>query len=234
MLIQHLEKTTLLDYPGKIAAVVFTYGCNLRCPYCHNPELVIEKPREKQSISQGEVIKFLKSRKNKLDGLVITGGEPTIHDDLPNFIKKVKKAVPSMKIKLDTNGTFPDRVEKMIKEKLVDYWAMDVKYEDEIYKQGLNGGMKIKNIKKSIRLIMKSGADYEFRTTVMKGMHTRKVMRGIGKLVKGSPIYYIQNFRPGKTIDPKLDSSKSFSEKQLRSFKKLMEEYVSRVEVRNY
>ena len=233
MIIQHIEKATLLDYPGKVAAVVFTYGCNLRCPYCHNPELVTEPKQDELIISNEEIIEFLKKREKVLDGLVITGGEPTCHKDLIDFIKLIKKEFPKLLIKLDTNGTFPDRVKEIIDTNLVNYWAMDVKYADELYKQGLNGGMKTNFIKQSIEYIMNSGAEYEFRTTVVRSLHNDDAMNEIGILIKGAPVYYIQNFRAGKTIDENLDNTESFKQAELDSFKKIMEKYVKKVIIRN-
>ncbi len=234
MLIQHLEKLTLLDFPGRVAAVAFTYGCNLRCPYCHNPELVTEELKEENIITEDEVVQFLKERESKLDGFVITGGEPTVHKDLIPFISRVRTEVPTLQIKLDTNGTFPLKVAEILETGLVDYWAMDVKYEDEMYKQGVNGGMKSQNIKETIDMLKNSGVEYEFRTTVVKGMHNTKIMEEIGKLVKGSPIYYIQNFRSGKSIDMSLDNSNSFNEGELNEFASIMSKYVDKVVVRNY
>ncbi|KKR06112.1 MAG: Anaerobic ribonucleoside-triphosphate reductase activating protein [candidate division WS6 bacterium GW2011_GWF2_39_15] len=233
MLIQHLEKLTLLDFPGRVAAVVFTYGCNLRCPYCHNPELVTQGVKEDLLLSENDVISFLQTRRNVLDGLVITGGEPTVHKDLIAFIRKVKKVLPNLQIKLDTNGTFPEKVAQIIEEGLVDYWAMDIKYAEELYQQGLNGGMKAMHIKESIEMIKNSGTEFEFRTTVMKGLHDSEVMKKIGLLIKGSPVYYIQNFRAGKSIDPTLDSSKSYTSQELNEFAEIVGKYVDRVEIRN-
>ncbi len=234
MLIQHLEPTTLLDFPGRVSSVVFTYGCNLRCPYCHNPELVTEELNEELLITEQEVFDHLDKRINVLDGLVITGGEPTVHKDLLEFIKKIKHKFPKLLIKLDTNGTFPDRLEKIIESGLIDYYAMDIKYDDEIYKQGLNGGMQFKNITESILMIKNSCKEYEFRTTVMKGLHNEEVIKKIGELIKGSKIYYIQNFRAGKTIDKTLDNSCSYTSNELEIFKDIMLKYVDEVVIRNY
>lgn len=233
MIIQHLEKATLLDYPGKVAAVLFTYGCNLRCPYCHNPELVTEPKKDELVLTDKEIYDFLKKREKVLDGLVITGGEPTCHKDLLEFIKKIKKKFPKLLIKLDTNGTSPVRVKEIIDAKIVDYWAMDVKYAEELYKQGLNGGMKTNFIKQSIDYILNSGVDYEFRTTVVRSLHTKEAMHQIGEMIKGSKIYYIQNFRAGKTIDENLDNTESFKQEELEEFKDVMLKYVDNVIIRN-
>lgn len=230
MLISGLEKLSLLDFPGRLSAIVFTYGCNMLCPYCHNPELVVEKLNRSNLYSSDQVLSFLKTREGKLDGLTITGGEPTMHNDLLDFIKSVKEL--GFELKLDTNGSYPDRVAAIIESDLVDYWAMDVKYSDELYKQGLNGGQIITGVAESIKLIKESGVEYEFRTTYMKGLHTEDSVHEIGEMIEGASNYYIQNFRPGKTIDSSLDRSNSFNDAELRRFAQIMRGYVTNVTIR--
>jgi pyruvate formate lyase activating enzyme len=227
MLIAGFEKNTLLDYPGKVASIVFTYGCNLRCGYCHNPELVIEPCIKEVLISEEYILNYLKKRKGLIDALVITGGEPTLHKDLIPFIKKIKNL--GILVKLDTNGTFPDKVTSILKEDIVDYWAMDVKYPIEYYE---DHNMNVKNINKSIKLLMNYAKDYEFRTTYVKGLHEIEDAKSIGKLIKGCKNYYIQNFRKGKTIDPKLNNSNSFTDKELLEIKKIISKYVKNVKIR--
>lgn len=230
MLISGLEKLSLLDYPGRLTAIVFTYGCNMICPYCHNPELVTV-PLNKQSVySESDVLNFMESRIGKLDALTITGGEPTLHPRLLRFIEQVKEL--GYEVKLDTNGSNPDKVEEILASGLVDYWAMDVKYSDELYKQGLNGGRQILRIGESIEMIKGSGVDYEFRTTYMKGLHTLDSAREIGEMIKGAKRYFIQNFRPGKTIDHKLDSSNSFTRVELEKIQEIARQYVKEVNIR--
>lgn len=230
MLISGFEKLTLLDYPGKLSAIVFTYGCNMLCPYCHNPELVIAKLDSKRLIKEEDVISYLLRRKGKIDALTITGGEPTLHKDLPSFVKRVKEL--GYLVKLDTNGSNPSFIRSMIDSKLVDYWALDIKYAEELYEQGYNGGQIIRGISESIELIKNYGADYEFRTTFVKGMHNADVVDEIGKMIKGAKIYYLQNFRPGKTIDPNMDSSFSFASNELQQFADQMKKYVEKVVIR--
>ncbi|NLE30993.1 anaerobic ribonucleoside-triphosphate reductase activating protein [Candidatus Dojkabacteria bacterium] len=230
MIITGFQKSTLLDYPGKVSALIFTYGCNLRCQYCHNPELVIQKCLKKNIFEEETVISFLKERKGLLDALAITGGEPTLQPDLIPFIKKVKRL--GYLVKLDTNGTRSDDVKKILDLDIVDYWAMDVKYEEELYKQNLINSIPYSEIQNSIKLIMEKAKDYEFRTTYVKGIHTLKSAEGIGKLIKGAKRYYIQNFRPGKTIDASLNFSNSFTEEELIQIKKVMDKYVKDVEIR--
>lgn len=230
MLISGFQKSTLLDYPGKLAALIFTYGCNLRCEYCHNPELVIQSFKKNSSITEEDIFSFLEKRKNLVDGVVITGGEPTIQKDLISFIKKIRNM--GFLVKLDTNGTNSKIVKKILEMNIVDYWAMDIKYDKEIYIQNLENKVKYEEVEKSIKLIMENAKDYEFRTTYVKGIHTSDSIKGIGELIKGSKRYYIQNFRAGKTINPALNSSNSFTQQELEKFKKLMQKYVKNVEIR--
>ncbi|HRY22617.1 MAG TPA: anaerobic ribonucleoside-triphosphate reductase activating protein [Candidatus Dojkabacteria bacterium] len=225
-----LERSSLLDYPGKISAIIFTHGCNLRCPYCHNPELVIEGFNKDGSFSEKDILSFLESRKGKLDALVITGGEPLVQSNLLPFIKKVKEM--GFLIKLDTNGTFPDRLKDFIETGFIDYIAMDVKYPKvEYIKNAMIPGIA-KKIEKSIKIIMDSGLDYEFRTTYVKPLHSLESAEGIGQMIKGAKNYYIQNFRPGKTIDPTLTKENSFTTKELEQIKKIIEKYVEDVQIR--
>jgi len=231
MLITGLQKSTLLDYPGEIACIIFTYGCNLRCEYCHNPELVTLPCNKRDVLSEEMIYSFLEGRKDQLDAVVITGGEPTIQSDLIPFIKKIRDM--GYLIKLDTNGTNSKMVEEILKMHIVDYWAMDVKYQKELYKQKLEDNVDYKEIEKSIHLLMNNAKDYEFRTTYVKGIHTIESVEGIGKLIKGAKRYYIQNFRPGKTINPSLNNKNSFTPKELEEIKRVMKEYVKDIVIRN-
>lgn len=230
MIISGFQKSTFLDYPGKISAVVFTYGCNLRCRYCHNPELVVTPCDRSTLVDEKDVLKFLEKRKGFLDALVITGGEPTLQEDLISFIQKAKDI--GLLVKLDTNGTDSNIVKKILDLDIVDYWAMDIKYEEEVYTQNLREGIEYEDIKESIKLLMERAKDYEFRTTYVKGIHTLESADGIGKLIKSAKRYYIQNFRPGKTIDMGLNSSNSFSQKELKDIQKIVKKYVDNVEIR--
>lgn len=231
MIIAGLEKTTLLDYPDRVAAVVFTYGCNLRCPYCHNPELVIEEVNKQSILTEEYVLDFLKKRIGKLDGVVITGGEPLINRDIAPFIKKIKDL--GFLVKLDTNGSYPKKLKSLLKRNLLDYIDMDVKYKEELYKQGVNQGAKIPNILESIGIIKNSGIEYSFRTTFVKSIHTVESVDDICKMIEGADTYYIQNFRAGKTIDPSLDSALSFSKKELKNMKGRASHYVKKVIIRD-
>lgn len=210
MLIGGLQKNSLIDYPEKIACIVFLTGCNFRCRFCHNPELVLPKLIKKQPhIKEYIFFNFLKSRKKLLDGIVITGGEPTIHSGLSGFLKKIKKL--GFLIKLDTNGTSPEVLKDLINAELIDYIAMDVKssLNKEKYSQIVGMVVNIKNIKKSIEIIKNSKIEHEFRTTVVPSIHTPKDIIEIVKFVTPSK-YFLQNFENpiGKVIDKKLQQDK--------------------------
>ncbi|MHC1716771.1 MAG: anaerobic ribonucleoside-triphosphate reductase activating protein [Candidatus Dojkabacteria bacterium] len=219
-----LEKTSLLDYPNKISAIIFTYGCNLRCPYCHNPELVIEALDERREIPEKYILKFLKTRIGKLDAVVITGGEPLIYEGLEDLIVKIKEM--GYLVKLDTNGFFPKKLKKIIDMGILDYIAMDVKYPKSQYIKISGKKNAFKKITESIDYIMNSSIDYEFRTTYVKGFHDLESAEAIGKMLIGAKRYYIQNFREGKTINPSLNSSNSFSDKELKQILKSVKPYV--------
>lgn len=231
-----IQKTTLIDYPGKVATTLFTYGCNFRCPFCHNPELVVEK--EGETITDLYVLDFLKSRVGKLDGVVITGGEPLLHQSSPaastrrdyelvDFIRKVKNL--GFLVKVDTNGSFPERIRELYK--YVDYWAMDVKNSPQKYSITAKADVSLKKIKESIKLLMSGKTDYEFRTTVVPGLHDISSMRGVGELIKGCRKYTIQNFRGGKTVDKNYENKKGFSLSELKTFKEVVKPFVKEVNV---
>jgi len=196
MELKGLERLTLIDFPDKMACTIFVFGCNFRCGFCHNPELITEK--RKTRIKEKDFLNFLKERKEFLDGVCITGGEPTLYDDLPEFIKNIREIGYS--VKLDTNGTNPEMIEKLLKQKLLDYIAMDVKAPINKYEKIANAKVDKEKIKKSIKIIKNSGIDYEFRTTATPDL-TEKDFVEIAKWIKGSKKYYIQQFRPIKTLD---------------------------------
>ncbi len=230
----YLQKVTLIDYPGKISCTTFTHRCNFSCPFCHNPELVIEKWDKKisQGFTEDKVLEFLKSRKGKLDAVVITGGEPLLwNKDLMSFLEEVKKM--GYLIKVDSNGSFPEVLDDYIKKEIVDYWAMDIKNSESFYSETAGVNVDIEKIKKSIDLIKNSEVDYEFRTTVVPGLHDLEKVKGIGKLVKNSKRFVIQNFRKGKCIDKKYSDLKGFDKEVLSGFKSVLEEYVEEVCIRD-
>ncbi len=192
------QRFSLIDYPGKICAIVFTQGCNFRCPYCHNPELVNPKLFE-APIPEKEVLSFLANRRGKLDAVEITGGEPTLQPDLIDFIREIKDI--GYLVKLDTNGSKPEILSKAIEDGIVDYLAMDVKAPLERYHEITNSGVDPANIKESIELIKSSGLDYEFRTTVVKSQLGKRDILEIAWLIRGSKRYILQKFVPLKVLN---------------------------------
>jgi len=211
MLIGGLQKTTLIDYPGKIAATIFTIGCNFRCSFCHNPEIVKGISRV---MAMREVFDFLKQRQKLVDAVCITGGEPTMQKDLVSFIDKIKKM--DLLVKLDTNGLKPEVIEKLIKNKLVDYLAMDIKAPWEKYKQIVVRTHDIDKVKRSVDIIMNSGLPHEFRSTVLPALHTPDDIREMATQVKGAEKYFLQQFMPGKKLmDEKFIQEITYTKKQL-------------------
>ena len=226
MLIGGFQKMTMLDYPGKIACTVFTHGCNFKCPFCHNARLVTE---EAQLFCEEEIFAYLNKRKGILDGVCISGGEPMLQSDLFDFMERVKAL--GLLIKLDTNGYFPDRLQYAIRNKLVDYVAMDIKNCREKYAlTASKNDLDISKIEKSVELLMTSGIEYEFRTTVTKELHTRQDFVKIGEWIKGAERYYIQNFvDSGNLIE---NSSSPLDLQELNGLSEAVSPYVKSVSLR--
>lgn len=226
MKISGFSKLTLLDYPGKLACEIFTQGCNFKCPFCHNSEFIDNNST--YNYTEEEIITYLERRKKILDGIVITGGEPTIQSDLINFIEDVKKM--GYKVKLDTNGFRPNVLKKLIDKKLIDYVAMDIKNSFEKY--NITCGLKnmvIENIKKSIDILKNSGIDYEFRTTIIKEYHTKEDIISILNIV-GDSKYYLQNFELSDNV---LDKNlHGFSEYELIDMQNILSLKYNNVEIR--
>ena len=192
MKIKGLQKLTLLDFPGEIAATVFTGGCNLRCPFCHNASLVLPD-RFGEDIDEEELFRFLDSRRGKLGGVCISGGEPTLWSDLPDFIAKVRAM--GFKIKLDTNGTRPDVIEGLISRGLLDYIAMDIKNSASLYPLTVGiADFDTSVIEKSIAVIRTSGIEHEFRTTLVAGLHTPESISAIAEMISFDEKYFLQKF----------------------------------------
>lgn len=187
-----IQKLTLLDYPGTVACTVFTLGCNMRCPFCHNA-LLVTKTEEAEVYPEEEFFAFLNKRRGILDGVCVTGGEPLLQSDAGEFIAKIKAM--GYKVKLDTNGSFPDRLEEILKSGNVDYVAMDIKNSPEKYAETVGiPGFDVSKIQRSIEIIRSSGIEYEFRTTVVAPLHNGESIAGAAQMVKGSPKYFLQNF----------------------------------------
>jgi pyruvate formate lyase activating enzyme len=234
MLIKGLQKHTLLDYPGKIACTIFLFGCNFRCPYCHNPELVDAKlAKELKTYTEEEISQFLGERKGFLEGVCITGGEPTLNPDLPDFIKKIKQL--GYKVKLDTNGTNPEMLEKLKKEKTVDYVAMDFKAPLKNYERVVNAKVNLEYLRKSINII-KSFSYYEFRITVVPKLTSKQDLLEIAKYLKkqkANKKFFLQEFRAKKCLDKSFEKEKPYSEKELREFLILLKPYFKNVKIRS-
>ena len=193
MKIHGLQKLTLLDFPGQIACTIFTAGCNMRCPFCHNASLVTHIDPD-AVMDEDEFFKFLKKREGVLDGVAITGGEPTIVPNLIPFISKIR--VLGYKVKLDTNGTNPDVLRTVLRDKLVDYVAMDIKNSKENYPKTIGlPNFKIDNIEQSANLLMSSDTPFEFRTTVVNEFHSPSDFASIGKWLAGNELFFLQNFK---------------------------------------
>ena len=230
-MIKGWQKTSVIDYEPYIASVLFTGSCNFRCGYCQNPDLVLNHEKI-DNIPEEEVLDYLEKKKAWIDGVCITGGEPTMHKALPEFIKKIKNL--GFRVKLDTNGTNPEMLEYLIKNKLLDYIAMDIKSSLEKYDSVAGVSVDKDAIKKSVELIKNSGLDYEFRTTVLSGIVGREELIEIAKWLKNSKRFVIQNFRGDRPlIDNKMQRVSAYTEEQLNEFKSLLTDYFQDVKIRS-
>ncbi len=233
MQIAGIQKTTLVDFPGHVAATIFTRGCNFRCAYCHNPELVVPN-RFAPLLPETEILQFLHNRRGKLDGVCITGGEPTLHADLLPFMQHIKAL--GFLVKLDTNGSNPDRLQHIIDSGVVDYIAMDIKsplnrYLDVNHARGHRSTSLVHIIEQSITMIMTSGIDYEFRTTVTKPLLDLPDIVGIGLSIKGAKRHFLQNYVPSKQINTE-QKLWPFNDQELRDAQSTMARYVEYAGVR--
>lgn len=237
MKIGGLQKFSLIDYPGKIAAIVFTQGCNFRCPYCYNPELV-DPARFREPLDESEIFSFLTARKGKLDGVVITGGEPTLQPDLQDFIRRVRDL--GFCVKLDTNGSNPEVLQDLIARGVLDYIAMDIKAPlagrkgdpESAYASVTRSSVKDSDIRRSIELILTSGIDHEFRTTVTGGCLQHADFLKMGRAIKGAKRYALQKFVPAKVLDEGLLNAKPPSDEDLSGLKKALGRYVREIIIR--
>ena len=228
MIFGGFEKCTLVDYPGKVACMVYTIGCNFRCPYCHNPELVDETVEI--TYSEEKILDFLNTRRGLLDGVVITGGEPTMHEELPEFMRCVKEK--GFLVKLDTNGTNPKMLQQIIDEGLVGYIAMDMKSPLETYSQTVARPVDVEAIRESIRILLASSVEYEFRTTIVKSLLSQEDLKRIGESIRGAKRYYLQKFVPTKILNPQFRRKVSYADEEFEQFREMMHEYVDTCEIR--
>ena len=224
------QKTTLLDFPQKIACIVFTPRCNFQCGYCHNPELSGNVKKGEAAIELPAFFSFIEGRKGKLDGVVITGGEPTLQKGLYQFIFEVKSM--GFAVKLDSNGSNPDLLEKLINDKLVDYIAMDIKAPFDKYHQIIKTKIPLENIKKSIDLLLEGKVDYEFRTTVVKEQLIFEDFEKIGQLIKGAEKYFLQKFESSKTLDPNFANCTTYTNLEFETICGILQPYVQTVILR--
>jgi len=229
MKIGGLQKVSLIDYPGLICGIVFLQGCNFKCPYCHNPELVDSRLFQ-SCIKENEVLEFLNTRKGKLDAISITGGEPAIQEGLASFIKQIKKM--GFAVKLDTNGSQPHVIKSLLAEKLLDFIAMDIKAPLEKYKDIVKAPVKPDSIKESVGLILKAKIPYEFRTTIVESQLEEDDILQIANLIPGASHYVLQKFVPTKTLDKKFLKEKSFSDEKLQKIKNHLEHQITSVTIR--
>ena len=240
MIIGGLEKLTLLDYPDHLAAIIFTQGCNFRCHFCYNPMLVLPRTGEDgknkkekgfSPLSTEDLFLFLRERFGRLEGVVITGGEPTLHPDLPSFIKQIKEI--GYLVKLDTNGTDPKMLQSLIDDKLIDYVAMDIKAPLDKYEETTSVKLDWDNIQKSVKIIMTSDLPYEFRTTVVPGLLVKDDFHKMGELIKGASKWYLQNFKSDtELVDANYKKQIGYTTKEMAEFAAIGQGYVDLCAVR--
>ena len=246
MIIGGIEKFSLIDYAGHLSAVVFTQGCNFRCHFCYNPLLVLptqagelkyqssdagNQKNHPEIIPEDDFFAFLKERVGKLDAVVVSGGEPTLHSDLDKFIKKIRDL--GYKIKLDTNGTSPKAIEDLLKQKLLDYIAMDIKSEEFAYDLVVGVQPEMNDIKKSISIIKNSGVGYEFRTTIVPEFHRKETVEKMGKLIDGAEKWYLQPFKSDTDLVNKdFENSRIYTDAEMEELLKIASDFAEVVEIR--
>ena len=230
MVFHGLVKSTLLDYPDKLACTLFTGGCNLRCPFCQNASLVLD-PSSEPIIDQKELISFLKKRKKYLDGVCITGGEPLLQSNVEDFCKYLKDL--GYLVKVDTNGTFPKKLENLLSKNLVDYVAMDLKSSKDGYAKAVGiESFDVSVVEQSVEILQNSKVDHEFRTTLVKELHGEKEIHGIGNWLRKDQKLYLQHFEDkGSNIVKNLTG---FNEKETVSIKNILKTYIDFVKVRGF
>ena len=229
MFVAGLQKLTLLDYPGKVACTVFTAGCNFRCPFCHNAPLVLPE-RMGQDVTEEDVLAFLGKRVGILDGVAITGGEPLLHKEMAGFLQKIKEMGYS--VKLDTNGSFPNHLKELVKAGLVDRVAMDIKNAPGLYGATVGiEGFDISGVEESKNFLLEGSIDYEFRTTVVKGLHTKESLTEAAEWITGAKEYYLQQFKDSGDVIA-IDGLSAYDEKEMHALADAVAEFVPSVKVR--
>ncbi|MAF33495.1 MAG: anaerobic ribonucleoside-triphosphate reductase activating protein [Desulfobacterales bacterium] len=232
MVIGGLQKNSLIDFPGKVSCVLFFSGCNFDCPYCHNPELSKGEPQNKSFLSEEHIFSFLASRRGLLDGVVFSGGEPTIQDDLLSICEKVKQLGYSVKV--DTNGSRPEVIRHLLKEGFVDYIAMDIKTDPFDYSPVIKNEIEPDDIFSSIRIIMASAINYEFRTTCIRPFVNESVVERIAQYIKGSMLYALQRFHPAVMLHPEFfqNNEIGYNDQKLNYLKSIAEPWVDKCIIR--
>ena len=226
MKIAGLQKTTLLDFPGKVACTVFLAGCNFRCPYCQNAEIAFAPGGE--DIAPEELFSLLRRRRGILDGVCVTGGEPLLHADLADLLRAIKAL--GYAVKLDTNGSFPDRLRALCAAGLVDFVAMDIKHSPARYAEAAGAGADVDAVRASAAFLLGGTLPYEFRTTVVHGLHTAADMEAIGQWLRGAQRYYLQNFRDSDAVPTR--GLAPCTEEELRDFRQRLLPYIPAARIR--
>ncbi len=225
-----IQKLSVIDYPGKLCATLFTPSCNFRCPYCYNVDLIIN-PDKMTRIPEQNIVDFLHHRIGFLDGVCITGGEPTLHQGLPDFLYKIK-SIGSL-VKLDTNGSQPDMIRILLDCDLLDYVAMDIKAPLDKYPETVNYNINPATIEETINMLRQSNIDHEFRTTVVPGLTPFEDIVEIARTLAGSKLYVLQQFKPGKTLCPEYKDIQPYSEAEMKRLRGLVEPYFVDVKLRS-
>ncbi|MBW2368203.1 MAG: anaerobic ribonucleoside-triphosphate reductase activating protein [Deltaproteobacteria bacterium] len=232
MFFSGIQKSSLIDYPGKVSCILFVSGCNFTCPYCHNPELALGRKTNLPSISEDDALKFLSQRKGLLDGVVITGGEPTLQADLTNFCRKVKAL--AFPIKLDTNGSRPETLRQLLHDQLIDYIAMDIKTDPNRYAPHLSANRIGPRLMESIQVILETTAYHEFRTTCLSPFVDADTIGRIARLIQGAHLYVLQNFQEKRVLDPEFiqNNAHRYSAETMAEFQSLAKHHVKRCIIR--
>jgi pyruvate formate lyase activating enzyme len=229
-MIKGWQKTSFIDYPGKISTVIFFSGCNFRCRFCHNPDLVFNRPKLKK-ITEEEIINFLNKRKKIIEAVVVSGGEPTLMKNLDVFLAKIKAL--GYLIKLDTNGTNPEAIKSLLAKKLIDYLAMDIKGPLEKYSLITQRSFDINKIKESVKIIMQSGLPYEFRSTILPLVHQEKVILAMAEAIKDAEVFYLQKFVSHKNlVDRRIAGEKFYSQAEMADLAKKCRQFVKKCLIR--
>lgn len=232
MKIGGLQKQSFIDYPGKISCVLFLAGCNFNCPYCHNPQLAGDPVCGPEAVAEDEVIGYLVQRRSWLEGVVISGGEPTLHSDLPDLCRRIKDL--GYAIKLDTNGSRPEMLQTLLAGGLVDYLAMDIKTEPERYAKDVARACDLSALLASLQIIMDSGIAYEFRTTCARPLVTPAIVEHIARLIGGSRLYVLQAFRGDRVLHPAYFEGiePTYSSEEMERLRRIAEPWVTECAVR--